>query len=346
MRYVYQLAVLTFLVGMLVSYAPAEAQAQTGTCDPALADAYLEANNVRARILNNGNLFWRVSPHVYEVPRGSGVNAIFNAGLWVGGLVEGELRIAAARYGAYEFWPGPLDENGSPPDDCAPYDRIYKVTAGDLDAFNKTGFISPRLLEWPWQLGAPVVDGDGNPHNYNLLGGDRPELLGSSMLWWVMNDRGNTHNGTDSEPIGLEVQVTAFAGSGEGDLDNTTFYRYKLIYKGTDPLREAYMSLYMDPDLGNFDDDYVGSDSIKGIGYVYNADNDDEGNEGYGAAPPALGVAFLHGPLAEADGIDNNKDGSTDEAGERLEMTSFTYYNSGGCVTCDPVNGEEYYNYM
>ena len=76
---------------------PALAQT-TGTCAPAEAEAYLDVNNVRARILNNGGLFWRGDPFVYEVPKGGGVHAIFNASIWIGGLVQGELRVAAARY--------------------------------------------------------------------------------------------------------------------------------------------------------------------------------------------------------------------------------------------------------
>ena len=65
---------------------PATAQ-QVGACEPAQAENYLDINNVRARIFNNGNLFWRGDPFVYEVPRGGGVKAIFTAGLWIGGFV-------------------------------------------------------------------------------------------------------------------------------------------------------------------------------------------------------------------------------------------------------------------
>ncbi len=346
MRYVYHVAALFLVLSTLTTLGALDAEAQTGSCEPALAETLLEANNVRARIFNNGGLFWRDSPHVYEVPRGSEVSSMFNASLWVGGYVDGELRVAGTRYGPYEFWPGPLDASGKPPSDCAPYDRIYKITAADLAAFKEDGFVSPRLREWPWHLGAPVVDGDGNPDNYNLEGGDRPELVGASTLWWVMNDRGNVHQSTDSEPIGLEVHGAAFAGLDEGDLGNTTFYRYKLIYKGKEPLRDAYVGLFSHVEKGNTFDNYIGSDTLRGIAYVYNSDNDDEGDFGYGLAPPALGLAFVQGPLTNADGLDNDGDGTTDEPDERLQMTNFTFHNNGGCVTCDPHDAEEYYYYM
>ena len=47
------------------------------SCPDAQAEAYLDVNNVRARIFNNGALFWNGSPSVYEVPKDGGVNAIF-----------------------------------------------------------------------------------------------------------------------------------------------------------------------------------------------------------------------------------------------------------------------------
>ncbi|MFK7846756.1 MAG: hypothetical protein AB8G77_15755 [Rhodothermales bacterium] len=92
------------------------ASAQVGTCEPALGEAILDAGNVRAKIYNNGGLFWRGGAPVYEVPKDGGVNAIFAASIWIAGLVDGELKGAATRYGTWEFWAGPLDETGNPPD--------------------------------------------------------------------------------------------------------------------------------------------------------------------------------------------------------------------------------------
>lgn len=326
-----------------------------GTCEPALGEAMLDVGNVRARILNNGGLFWRGSPAVYEVPKGEGESAVFTAGLWVGGMVADTLRMAGARYGSYEFWAGPLDGFANPPYDCSIYDRLTVLSSDDVERFNReqaavskqgnrqTPYRSP-LDEWPWQWGAPVIDGDGDPTNYNLAGGDRPELLGDQTLWWVMNDVGNVHNATDTQPLGLEVRVSAFAFKALGAVGNSTFYRYRLHYRGQEPLEDAYIGLFLDTDLGNFDDDYIGSDTVLAMGYTYNADNNDEGH--YGTAPPALGISFLRGPQALPDSIDNDQDGEIDEVGEQLRMTNVTYFNSSGNVQGDPVTGIEYYHYM
>ena len=338
-----------------------EANAQsTSNCQGALGEAFLDVNNVRARILNNGGLFWRGSPHVYEVPKGGGSNAIFASGIWVAGEVGGQLRAAASRYGPWEFWAGPLDENGNAPTDCSIFDHVYKVSKADVETYVTTGSASPDLREWPTGLGAPTLDADGNEIDFDitvpladrvnrvidLAAGERPAILGDMTLWWVMNDRGNIHEATDAAPIGLEVHGTAFAFNTAGDIGNTTFYKYNMFYKGDVPLENAYLGIFSDPDLGNFDDDYVGADTSLGLGYVYNADNEDEGGEGYGTSPPAAGYDFFQGPIVPSAGDSALVDGVWIDDFKNLKMTTFAFYNNGGDVNGDPQTGSDYYNYM
>jgi len=325
---------------------PETAAAQgVGTCPRSLGEAYLDVNNVRARILNNGGLFWRGEPHVYEVPKGSGSNAIFASNIWLAGFVGGELRAAGTRYGEWEFWAGPLDAAGNPPADCLRYDRLWEITREDLERYHTTGEVTENLRIWPWHLGAPVIDGDGIDGNYDLAEGDRPELLGDQLLWWVMNDRGNVHESTDSEPIGVEVHASAFAFQHPRSyIDNVTFYRYMIHYKGREPLEKTYFGIFSDPDLGDIFDDYVGSDTTLHLGYVYNSDNEDTSSEGYGTPPPALGYTFLRSVVADPDGRDNDRDGTVDEPGERLGMETFACVLKGGCDYCEPVSIDEYYH--
>ena len=367
------LLALTFLISVGIS-AVFEAQAQVGTCRPALGEAYLDINNVRARILNNGNLFWRGSPHVYNVPKGGGAQAIFTGGIWIGGNVGGQLRVAAARYNNYQFWAGPLDESGAPPADCSAFDRLYKVSVDDIQDFEATGVTTPDLRDWPTGLGAPTYaapsngvddDGDGEVdetgetvsvlnqplaqrvnRKIDLAGGERPAILGDQSIWWVMNDRGNEHEGAASPPIGVEVHVTAFAFRTAGDIGNTTFYRYNVYYKGNQPFTDVHMAVFSDPDLGNYQDDWVGSDTTLGVGFVWNSDNEDEGSDGYGSPAPAAGYDFFQGPIVPSPGDSAKVDGEWIPDFVNLKMTSFTYYNNGGGVTEDPSTALDHYNYM
>ena len=352
------------------------AQAQTvSNCSRSLGEQYLDVNNVRARILNTGGLFYRGEPHVYEVPKGSGSNAIFASGIWLAGQVDGQLRATATRYGEWELWAGPLDDNGNPPVDCTQFDRVYKVSTTDVERYETGGGAAPDLRDWPTGLGAPTLappdngvddDNDGEVDErgelltfdittplasrqdrvIDLAAGERPGILGDQTIWWVMNDRGNVHESTDAPPIGVEVHGTAFAFNTAGDIGNTTFYKFNVFYKGSVTLENAYMGIFSDPDLGDFADDYVGSDSTLGLGYVYNADNEDVGGEGYGTPPPAAGYDFFQGPIVPSPGDTAQVSGRKIPDFKNLDMTTFIYYNNSGNVNGDPVTGEDYYNYM
>ncbi|MGA7304208.1 MAG: hypothetical protein WBW88_05015, partial [Rhodothermales bacterium] len=318
-----------------------------GSCQAGVDFKDLNINSVRARLYNNGGLFWKGAGPLYNVPQSGAGNAIFASGIWLGGLVDGDLRMIASDYGPWELWPGPLDDNGNPPADCSAYDHLYKVDRQDVLNYEDTGVATPDLTNWPFDLGAPVVDGDGNPDNYNLAGGDRPQVLGDQTIWWVMNDRGNEHGWSLTQPIGLEVQVTAFAFKTADAINNTTFYKYKLINKGGQQLTETYFGLWSDPDLGDATNDYVGSDTTRGIGYVWNGTDFDGGSDGYGNRPPALGYDFFQGPLVNDDGIDNDHDGEVDEADERLGGTKFVYYSNDSTVQGNPLaGGTDAYRYL
>ncbi|MEM1096418.1 MAG: T9SS type A sorting domain-containing protein [Bacteroidota bacterium] len=327
-----------------LAWALPEATAQpVGTCSLGSSSADLDANNVRARLYNNGGFFWRGSGNVYTVPKGGQANSIFAAGLWLGGMADdGTHRFAGTAYGPWEFWPGPLDENGSPPDDCADYDRMYSVYDADIRAYEHDGTLTDDLRDWPHHLGAPVVDGDGIEGNYDLAAGDRPHVYGEQSVWWVMNDAGNTKQWSATPPIGLELQMQAFSArcvpdfGAETDLANfaakalnhTTYYHFKFIHKGQDVLRDAYLGWWSDGDLGNAANDFVGVDTLLDMGFYYNGEDFDAGLDGYGDRPPALGMLLTKGLDGRSDGRDNDSDGVIDEADERLGFTNMVFYTS------------------
>jgi hypothetical protein len=118
--------------------------------------------------------------------------------------------MAAAQYDTYEFVPGPWPDAATPPADCERYDEIWTVTQPEVARLIETGEVSEAVATWPFDLGAPVVDGDGDPEAYDPSAGDYPALHGTQTAFWVMND-GGPHPETRSEPLGVEVQVLAWA---------------------------------------------------------------------------------------------------------------------------------------
>ncbi|NBR12955.1 MAG: T9SS C-terminal target domain-containing protein [Flavobacteriales bacterium] len=247
---------------------------------------------------------------------------------------------------------------------------------------------------------APFYDRDGDG-NYNPDNGDHPwyddilgrddiecgvdrrvSLYGDETHWWVFNDKGNIHTETNGDPIGMEIRAQAFSFATNDEVNRMTFYNYELINRGTQTLFNTYFAQYLDCDLGNYADDYVGCDVSRGLGYTFNGDNNDQsdgGRLGYGENPPAIGCDFFEGPYQDGDGIDNPgpyfdeatqtdivpsvidalanggivykgigigySDGIIDN--ERFGMRRFSYYTSTSAYPYnDPGSASEYYNFM
>ena len=298
------------------AFAPAAAQL-TGTCAPSTAESVLSADRLDTRVFNAGNLYFgNTTDAQYLV---DGVQVMYAANLWVGGLVEGEPRTAAATYRDFEFWPGPLGADGLPanPSDCSAFDRIYRVTAEELASYEAGGAPALDLAEWPADLGAPVVDGDGIAGNYDLAAGDRPDLRGEATAFWIMNDAGNVHASSFSEPLGVEVRVVAFVSGTD------SYYRVAVTNKSDEPIEDLRVGYFGDGDLGaEYEDDYVGSDPALDLVYTYNADNFDAdafGSSGFGAAPPAVGVSMLSG-AGSASYFINEFGSGLEDPGSREEV--------------------------
>lgn len=348
-------------------------------CAPATSQTDLDINNVRTKILGGGDMWWDpgITTAKYEIPKGSGKHALFAGALWIGGIdAGGTLKIAAMTYrqSGSDFFPGPLNASASiSSQECASYDKHWKITRQEVEEFVNGGFVnpSPAIASWPGnnsmgQYLAPFYDENSNgryepgagDYPYYRLPGQKPvstgscetctsTLFGDQTLWWVFNDMGNIHTQTNAQPIGLEIQAQAFGFATNDEINNMTFYQYKIINKSSFRVNDTYFGQWVDPDLGNANDDYVGCDVGRGLGYCYNGDEDDEGANGYGANPPAVGIDFFQGPLADPnDGIDNNRNGVVDEACEQIIMSKFVYYNNDASVTGEPFTATEHYNYL
>ena len=132
-------------------------------CAPATAKLIMEFNDVKALIEQGGSMFQNraTSTASYEIPKGSGLHAIFAGALWMGGTdVNGQLKLAALRYRqGNDFWPGPLTvtpnsgdfdplypvgdnvvrdfgEANIDPDQCMAYDKFYTIRKAEVVKFS------------------------------------------------------------------------------------------------------------------------------------------------------------------------------------------------------------------
>jgi hypothetical protein len=93
-------------------------------CAAATMSYDLAINNVRARLLNGGDMWWDLSIGQYIVPKVDpalgvpGVSCLFAGAVWLGGFDDaGNLKIAAQNYRTptnNDFWPGPLSNMVQP----------------------------------------------------------------------------------------------------------------------------------------------------------------------------------------------------------------------------------------
>ena len=346
-------------------------------CDPTTSQTDLDVNNVRATIMSGADMWWNLSDPQYEIPKGGNKHSLFAGALWIGGVdAGGQLKVAAMTYrqSGNDFWTGPLNVNNATisADECTKWDKHFKIDRSDVEEYyarfetDPTYVIPASILEWPahgdQSLGqdeflAPFFDINGNgiyePYSgdypdFNVSGtNDDASLFGDQNLWWVFNDKGNIHTESGADALGLEIHAQAFGFAADNEVNDMTFYNYKIINRSTLPLNDTYFGQWVDPDLGYYMDDYVGCDVNLGLGFCYNGDAEDEGASGYGFNPPAIGVDFFQGPLADPnDEIDNDRDGVTDELGEQIIMSKFVYYNNDGTMQGNPNGGTDFYNYL
>jgi hypothetical protein len=336
----------------------------------------LDINEVRCGMFNENTFHWDLTGTArYEVPKGSYKNSVFASALWIGGLdSSNNLHMAAQTYrqSGNDFWPGPLDTINTSIDSLTEsrYDSLWKINKRTIDEFitqydlgnvtNGTYAVPSEILYWPAHGSgnysrnmAPFVDVNADGI-YNPFDGDYPDVKGDQMLWWVMNDNFGLHKETGGIPLGIEIHSSAYAyacaniPSGSEAVNYTTFYSFDFINRSDTDYHDVYIGLYVDFDLGNYLDDYVGCNVAHDIGFGYNGDNNDEGIAGYGLNPPMMSVAVLKGPLAESgDSLDNNHNGIVDEPNEHCMMNHFVYYNNNNdpCLG-NPTGTEDYYDYL
>ncbi len=269
----------------------------------------IDVNNISMFVTNQGSFAWDLATGSagLEFPKGThGQTAVYAAGPWIAGKVNGEIRVAIAEY-SFEFAPGPILPDGTPADPALDRYRVYKISKGD-------GPENPDYAQWPVEDGAPV-----NPDG-------TPKVLGDQTLWAVYNDADpGSHVNMQTAPLGIEIQQTTFGFDRTDPLGNVVFVKFLIINKGGNTIDSTYVSLWSDPDLGQSDNDLVGCDVETSFGFCYNGSNTDAQ---YGSSPPAVGYDFFKGPIGD-DGVE-------------LPMTSFNKYING----TDPYTAEQVYNYM
>jgi hypothetical protein len=294
---------------------------------------------------------------------------IYTAGLWYGGIsVDGNLKLKAHTYSSNGagLYAGPLTEDGvTSAGDCANWDRHFIVTKAEVEAFladwadGNLSASHQAIKGWPakgnpyfddvWGFTLPFTstslapffdqNGDGQ---YNYLNGDYPVValrntplfVPDVEVWSVFNDVGGPDGPVSPQGMGMEIQMTSFAFncSESPVLNNTLFTSHKMIYRGTEPVDSFSIGMFVDFDLGCFDNDHIGSNPATGTFYGFNATNNDmtngncSGVKVFGANPPVQAVTFLNKSLDHFMPLYSSNFGNFPQATLDPSLT-FQYFN-------------------
>lgn len=391
-----------YVLALLVAAGPAVARENIGMpkqkstlrttdagCQPASSAIEMEINNVNARLMTGGDMWWNIGLGVaaYEIPKGSGKSSQFAASCWIGGFdKQGQLKMAGQTYRqtGNDYWPGALDLNAKiTQSECNLWDCQWKVDASTINKFiaayksggNYSQAAFPGIYSWPG-AGSPTAanayngallqlqntpflgrtygtfkdlnnNGIYEPGNgeYPVLESNGVQSVPDELIWWVFNDAGNVKEMSLTAAIGVEIQTSAFAFATQDFLNNSTFCNYRVINRGALSIDSTYIAVWDDCDLGYAFDDFIGCDTVRGLGIQYNGTNCDgcaAGNpvNSYGENPPQVGLDFFQGPKKLVT-LPNGK-----QVDSTLSMTNFTYYNNDNSIIGNPFNGVGMYFYM
>ncbi len=295
----------------------------------------LQANNINAIFQNSGifdqNTASTNTPGL-EWPKGANKFACFTAGLSLGckilapvpnqpdtNLKSYQFAQVMASYGG-EYTPGWVQNvNGV----------LTPITGADFKIYNiKLGDNAANSADWAnWgkmvAFGAPFEDKNNNG-TYDPLVDVPGQKNAAQTLFMTMTDAfieqknaGEGFGGGVPYPLlYAEVHFTAWAYNTPG-LEDLEFINWVVINKGYRQWDSTFMSVVVDPDLGDANDDYIGCDRTLNMGFCYNGDDNDPI---YGAAPPAFGMDYFKSPIIRRPGIPN----------DTLGLTSFVFFTNTG----------------
>lgn len=174
-------------------------------CDNAVSRIDMEVNNVRARLLTGGDVWWDGTNGRYIIPKVPAgvdeVSSIFAGAVWLGGKDPGgNFKVAAQMYGRssgdFDYWPGPLipdgeDQGTTTQERCAEWDRFFVVSGAEIQlhlsqfkAAQEAGLaydpstIPEGVLGWPAR---------GNPYFFDVHKFDLPNTAQGLAGFWDEN---------------------------------------------------------------------------------------------------------------------------------------------------------------
>jgi hypothetical protein len=301
-----------------------------------------EVGNISTRVYADGWLFndFHYQKAKYDIPKNSGISAIYMSGLWIGGYIDLKipnqpniLRLSKMYNSINSFKQGPILLQNRTGADPSYWNKTWiinkSVVLKHIQSFqNKSYDIPTEILNWPAhgrngtaEILAPFIDINGNSI-YEPEKGDYPDMKGDKAIYFICNDAGQ---GSSNDGLVLEIHGMLYGfNSNDERINNTTFLNLKILNRSTFDYRNVYFGMYNDFDLGDPTDDYIGTDSALDMVYSYNGDTQDGPSKGipsYGDSPPAIGMVLLNKKLSNSMYFD------LDDEQRGVPQTNEQYFN-------------------
>lgn len=157
---------------------------------------------------------------------------------------------------------------------------VIRISQTEIDqhkaSYNQSGYQMPESIKnWPANgdstLGmqadlAPYRDVNSNGC-YDPTNGDYPLIKGDEALYWTRH----------SMQAGLKMEyhymLYALSGAVNQDLNQAVFLDFRIINREANRIDSLKTGLFIDWDLGNPQNDYLGCDSLNNTFFVYNGDS-------------------------------------------------------------------------
>lgn len=274
---------------------------QSGIGQSTLTSAVLNANNIKAYFWSRGifNQDLNFQNHSgFYWPKSSTNTACFTTGLCIAAKINGVLAESMCSYYG-ELTPGYIfNYQAQTSDDF----KFYTVNKGD-------GAGNPDYNNWYKMVpfGAPYKDINNN--GVYDQGIDIPGMPNAAQTIFICMTDGFSSGHNSSEGFGggitspllnSEVHFTAWVYDTlylpDKSFQDVQFMRWEVINKGQYNWDGTFFSFFVDCDLGYGLDDYQGCDTLRQMGFGYNATNNDQI---YGNNPPAYGFTLLRGGVRQ-----------------------------------------------
>ncbi|MCB0661683.1 MAG: T9SS type A sorting domain-containing protein [Saprospiraceae bacterium] len=279
-----------------------------------------------------------------KVYDGSDLGLLYAGIWMAGFSPDGELKLAAKKYGTFQekvdYWPGPIVNGTVNNQSCSNWDRFFSVSKDEIQR-HKDLLIQYDLLNEPYPVhlipaAIKAWPGNGNPYfetenGFLLEGGsftlfydknnngiyeptlgDYPAIqtqldqwmIPDEMVYWVFNDIGGIHRESNGKKLGVEVHALAYGFSQPGHLENSQFFKYKVINKSGQDLNDFRFGLWVDSELSCRGNSFAGCDTARSLSFYYtpdvegiNCNNPGVDNDTF----PMLGVDFLGVKVKDGD---------------------------------------------